>query len=92
MFMKNIREKNRLMRINKRYKSFEELDRDLMLLKLQADVCREEIRMVSQRTKNAFRPAEMTRTFVSSYVRRTLTSRAIDIALNLVRTWRYRKY
>ena len=63
-----------------------------MLLDLQADICKEEIRLVTQKTKNAFKPAEMVGSFFSGYVRRTLTEKAIDVALNLVRTWRYRRY
>ena len=80
------------MKINKRYRSFEDLDRDLMLLDLQADICKEEIRLVTQKTRNAFKPGEMVQSFFSGYVRRTLTEKAIDVALNLVRTWRYRRY
>jgi len=80
------------MKRNKRYKSFEELDRDLLLLDLQADICKEEIRLISHKTKKAFKPAEMVQSFFSVYVRRTLTEKAIDLGLNAVRTLLYRRY
>lgn len=80
------------MKRSKRYRSFEELDRDLLLLDLQANICKEEIKMISQRTKDAFKPAEMVQSFFAIYVRRTLTEKAIDIGLNLVRSCRYRKF
>ncbi|HLS11590.1 MAG TPA: DUF6327 family protein [Flavobacteriaceae bacterium] len=79
------------MKRNKRYTSFEELDRDLMLLDLQADICKEEIRLASQKTKNAFQPGQMIQSFFSGYVRRTLTEKAIDLGLNVVRTFLYRR-
>lgn len=79
------------MKRNKRYTSFEELDRDLLLLDLQADICKEEIRLFTLKAKNTFKPAEMVQSFFSIYVRRTLTEKAIDIALNTVRTLLYRR-
>jgi len=80
------------MEINKRYTSFDEIDKDLMLLKLKADICKEEIRIASKKIKKSFKPVEITQDLVSTYVRQNLTSKAIDIALNIVRNWRYRKY
>lgn len=79
------------MKRNKRYTSFEELDRDLMLLDLQADICKEEIRLASQKAKKAFQPGQMVQSFFSGYVRRTLTEKAIDLGLNVVRTFLYRR-
>lgn len=77
------------MRINKKYKSLDELNHDIMLMKLQADITKEEIRLIGLKARHDFKPLEMTTEYVADYVRRNLTTRVISTALNWVRTFRY---
>lgn len=77
------------MRINKKYKSLDELNHDIVLMKLQADITKEEIRLSSLKAKHNFKPLEMTTEYLGNYVRRNLTTRVIGTALNWVRTFRY---
>lgn len=55
------------MKMNKVYTSFAEVDQDLMLLKLQADICKEEISIATKRVQNSLHPAELTRNFFYLY-------------------------
>ena len=80
------------MRIKKCYKNMQDLERDLMLLELQSNICKEEIRLASKSTQASFNPTEITKTFVFDYVRKSLSNMAIDFGLGLIRAWRYRKY
>lgn len=80
------------MQINKKYKSMEELNKDLMLLKLQADICKEEIRFSSLKAKQSFRPIEMTREILSSYLRKVVLAKSLSTVLHWVRRLRYGNY
>lgn len=77
---------------SKHYTSMKELDHDLILLKLQANICKEEIRLASNRAKTSFNPVELGKDLFVNQIRRSLTDKAIDLALGLIRSWRYRNF
>lgn len=77
--------------MKKRYNSFEEIDRDLMLLKLQADICREELRLTTHRTKADLEPKQLIQSFVGGYVRENLSNKLLSLGIDLIRNLRYRR-
>lgn len=77
---------------SKHYTSMQELDQDLLLLKLRANISKEEIRLATNKAKASFNPSAITSDFLVNQVRRGLTNKLIDMALGLIRSWRYRNF
>lgn len=52
----------------RQYKSFNEIDRDLKLLKLQQDIAREEISLSVNRTRESMAPKEILKGFSEKFL------------------------
>lgn len=52
----------------RQYRSFDEIDRDLKLLKLQQDISREEISLSVNRTRESMAPKEIFREFSAKFL------------------------
>lgn len=77
------------MRINKKYKSLEELNHDILLMKLQTNITKEEIRLIALKARHDFKPLEMTTEYLDVFVRQKLKARVISAALNWIQSFRY---
>lgn len=61
----------------KQYSSFEEIDRDLKILKLQNDIDKEEIKLSFKRTKEALSPLSLVGSVVTAAVKKAIVLKAV---------------
>jgi hypothetical protein len=61
----------------KQYSSFEEIDRDLKILKLQNEIDKEEIKLSIQETKNNLSPLSLAGSVITAAVRKAIMLKAI---------------
>ncbi|MFZ0489434.1 MAG: DUF6327 family protein [Salegentibacter sp.] len=69
----------------KEYSSFEEIDRDLKILKLQTEIDKEEIKMALDQTKQSLSPKSLIGSTVSAVVQKALLLKATTKLLGLKR-------
>jgi len=62
----------------KEYSSFEEIDRDLKILKLQNQIDKEEIRLSIQHTKESLSPLSLLGSLVSSIAQKAFVLKAVS--------------
>lgn len=65
----------------KEYSSFEEIDRDLKILKLQNDIDKEEVKLSINRTKSALSPVEIVKSAASAAKKKILEYTAVAKAV-----------
>jgi len=61
----------------KQYSSFDEIDRDLKILKLQTQIDKEEIKLSVARTKSAMSPMSLAGSMVGSILQKALILKAV---------------
>ncbi len=61
----------------KQYRSFEEIDRDLKILKLQTQIDKEEIKLSIDQTKASLSPLSIAGSLVGSFLQKALVKKAI---------------
>lgn len=61
----------------KQYSSFEEIDRDLKILKLQNEIDKEEIKLSIQETKDNLSPLSLTGSVITAAVKKALMLKAL---------------
>lgn len=61
----------------KEYRSFDEIERDLKILKLQTQIDREEIKLSYQRTKENISPLSLIGSMVGSVIQKALVLKAV---------------
>lgn len=61
----------------KEYSSFEEIDRDLKILKLQNEIDKEEIKLSLERTKEALSPVSLLTNAAKAAVKKLLVLKAL---------------
>ncbi|MCM4159223.1 hypothetical protein FHG64_09535 [Antarcticibacterium flavum] len=61
----------------KQYSSFEEIDRDLKILKLQNEIDKEEIKLSIQETKDNMSPLSLAGSLITSAVKKAIALKAI---------------
>jgi hypothetical protein len=61
----------------KQYSSFEEIDRDLKILKLQNEIDKEEIKLSIQETKDNLSPLSLAGSVITAAVRKAIMLKAI---------------
>lgn len=61
----------------KQYSSYEEIDRDLEILKLQTDIDREEMKLSLAKTKGAVSPVSIAGNMVGSILQKALIFKAV---------------
>lgn len=61
----------------KQYSSFEEIDRDLKILKLQNEIDKEEIKLSIQETKDNLSPLSLAGSVITAAVRKALVLKAL---------------
>jgi hypothetical protein len=61
----------------KQYSSFEEIDRDLKILKLQNEIDKEEIKLSIQETKDNMSPLSLAGSLITAAVRKALVLKAV---------------
>ncbi len=61
----------------KQYSSFEEIDRDLKILKLQNEIDKEEIKLSIQETKDNMSPLSLAGSVITAAVRKALVLKAV---------------
>lgn len=69
----------------KEYSSFEEVDRDLKILKLQTEIDKEEIKLALDQTKKSLSPKSLIGSTVSAVVQKALLLKATTKLLGLKR-------
>lgn len=62
----------------KRYSSFEEVDRDLKILKLQTEIDKEEIKLAVDQTKESLSPKSLIGGIVSTAIQKALVLKAVS--------------
>lgn len=62
----------------KKYTSFEEIDRDLKILKLQNEIDKEEIKISINHTKEALSPISIVGSMVSSIFQKAIVLKAVS--------------
>ncbi len=60
------------------YSSFEEIDKDLKILKLQTEIDKEEIKLSIDRTKQGFSPMSFIGSAVGSIIQKALILKAVS--------------
>ena len=60
------------------YSSFEEIDKDLKILKLQTEIDKEEIKLSIDRTKQGFSPMSFLGSAIGSVVQKVLILKAVS--------------
>lgn len=65
------------------YKSFEQIDRDLQILNLQAKIEREEIRASVSKIKEDFSPVSMVASFVGSLTKKAILFKTVASIFNM---------
>ncbi len=65
----------------KEYSSFEEIDRDLKILKLQNEIDKEEVKLSINRTKSALSPVEIIKSAASVVKKKVLEYTAVAKAV-----------
>lgn len=61
----------------KQYSSFEEIDRDLKILKLQNEIDKEEIKLSIQETKDNMSPLSLAGSVITAAVKKALVLKAL---------------
>ncbi|MFD1094516.1 DUF6327 family protein [Salegentibacter chungangensis] len=61
----------------KQYSSFEEIDRDLKILKLQTQIDKEEIKLTFEQTKDSLSPVSMIGSIFGSVLQKALVLKAV---------------
>ncbi|HSI70102.1 MAG TPA: DUF6327 family protein [Gillisia sp.] len=61
----------------KQYSSFEEIDRDLKILKLQNEIDKEEIKLSIQETKDNMSPLSLAGSVITAAVKKALVLKAV---------------
>lgn len=61
----------------KQYSSYEEIDRDLEILKLQTDIDKEEMKLSLAKTKSAVSPMSIAGNMIGSIVQKALIFKAV---------------
>lgn len=61
----------------KQYSSFEEIDRDLKILKLQNEIDKEEIKLSIQETKDNLSPLSLAGSVITAAVRKAIVLKAV---------------
>lgn len=61
----------------KEYSSFEEIDRDLRILKLQTEIDKEEIKLSVEQTKASFSPLSLLGSIVGSILEKAIILKAV---------------
>lgn len=61
----------------KQYSSFEEIDRDLKILKLQNEIDKEEIKLSIQETKDNLSPLSLAGSVITAAVKKALMLKAV---------------
>ena len=61
----------------KEYSSFDEIERDLKILKLQTQIDREEIKLSYERTKDNISPLSLLGSMVGSVIQKALVLKAV---------------
>lgn len=61
----------------KEYSSFDEIERDLKILKLQTQIDREEIKLSYERTKDSISPLSLLGSMVGSVIQKALVLKAV---------------
>lgn len=61
----------------KEYSSFEEIDRDLRILKLQTEIDKEEIKLSVEQTKSSFSPLSMLGSMAGSILEKAFILKAV---------------
>lgn len=69
----------------KEYRSFEEVERDLKILKLQTEIDKEEIKLALDQTKKSLSPKSLIGSTVSAVVQKALLLKATTKLLGLKR-------
>jgi len=68
------------------YSSFEEIDKDLKILKLQTEIDKEEIRLSMDHTKEQISPMSLLGSGVGSVIHKFLSIRAVSKIMGIKRT------
>lgn len=61
----------------KEYRSFEEIDRDLKILKLQTQIDKEEIKLTFEQTKESLSPVSFFGSMAGSIIQKALVLKAV---------------
>lgn len=61
----------------KEYRSFDEIDRDLKILKLQTQIDKEEIKLTFEQTKESLSPVSFIGSAVGSIIQKALVLKAV---------------
>ena len=65
----------------KEYRSFEEIDRDLKILKLQSEIDKEEVMLSFHRTKEALGPMSLLNSAAQAAKRKAMELKAMALAI-----------
>ncbi len=68
------------------YSNFEEIDKDLKILKLQTEIDKEEIKLSIDQTKESLSPASLIGSTIGSIIQKAIVLKAVSKIFGLKRT------